>query len=133
MEYFLFLIFIVIIFYNVVNFIEKIILSVVEQDIVDFEYIVIDGGSIDGIVEVIRKYENVILYWVSEFDKGIFDVMNKVLLVVKGDWVIFMNSGDCFYNNYVFFEIVIYMKDEEIEFIYGDVNLFLGKWNFIFK
>ena len=133
MEYFLPLISIVTISYNAVNLIEKTILSVVEQDTADFEYIVIDGGSTDGTVEVIRKYENAISYWVSESDKGIFDAMNKALSVAKGDWVIFMNSGDCFYNNHVLSEIAIYMKDEETELIYGDVNLFSGKRNCIFK
>ena len=117
MEYFLPLISIVTISYNAVNLIEKTILSVVEQDTADFEYIVIDGGSTDGTVEVIRKYENAISYWVSESDKGIFDAMNKALSVAKGDWVIFMNSGDCFYNNHVLSEIAIYMKDEETELI----------------
>ena len=62
MEYFLPLISIVTISYNAVNLIEKTILSVVEQDTADFEYIVIDGGSTDGTVEVIRKYENAISY-----------------------------------------------------------------------
>ena len=57
--------------------------------------------------------------------------MNKALSVAKGDWVIFMNSGDCFYNNHVLSEIAIYMKDEETELIYGDVNLFSVNRNFM--
>lgn len=59
--------------------------------------------------------------------------MNKALLVAKGDWIIFMNSGDSFYNNHILSEIAIYMEDEKTELIYGDVNLFSGKRDFIFK
>lgn len=133
MEISLPLVSVVTISYNAVNLIEKTILSVVEQDAIDFEYIVIDGGSTDGTVDIIKKYQSQITYWVSESDKGIFDAMNKALSVAKGDWIIFMNSGDCFYNNHVLSEVAIYMEDEKTELIYGDVNLFSDKRDFIFK
>lgn len=73
--------------------------SVVNQAWRDFEYIVIDGGSTDGSVDVIKEYAGRIDYWVSEPDKGIYNAMNKGIDVAKGEYCIFMNSGDLFYSN----------------------------------
>jgi len=75
--------------------------SVVGQTVCDFEYIVIDGGSTDGSVDVIRKYADSIDYWVSEPDRGIYHAMNKGLRYASGDYCLFLNSGDCFYDNRV--------------------------------
>ena len=63
--------------YNAADTIEKTMLSVLNQTYHDIEYIIIDGGSTDGTVEIIRKYADRIAYWVSEPDKGIYDAMNK--------------------------------------------------------
>lgn len=84
--------------YNSILFIEKTILSVINQSYEDLEYIVVDGGSTDGTLDVIHKYSNRITKWISERDEGIYNAMNKALDIVTGDWVIFMNSGDCFYR-----------------------------------
>lgn len=65
--------------YNVVSTIESTILSVVNQTYRDIEYIIIDGGSNDGTVDIIKKYADRITYWISEPDKGIYDAMNKGL------------------------------------------------------
>ena len=75
---------------------QKTIESVISQTFIDYEYIIIDGGSTDGSVEVIKQYENKISYWVSEPDKGIYNAMNKGIRKAKGEYIIFMNSGDCF-------------------------------------
>lgn len=72
--------------------------SVVTQTYTDFEYIVIDGASTDESVAIIRRYENKIAYWVSEPDKGIYDAMNKGILQAHGEYCLFMNSGDVFYD-----------------------------------
>lgn len=84
--------------YNAVNEIEKTILSVLNQTYDNIEYIVIDGGSNDGSVDIIKKYADCIAYWVSEPDRGIYDAMNKGIRAAKGEWINFMNAGDRFEN-----------------------------------
>lgn len=76
----------------------KTIESVVNQTFRDFEYIIIDGGSTDGSVEVIKEYADRINHWVSEPDKGIYNAMNKGILKAHGEYLNFMNSGDCFFD-----------------------------------
>ncbi|GHT24682.1 glycosyl transferase [Bacteroidia bacterium] len=78
---------------------EKTIQSVVSQTFTDYEYIIIDGNSSDNSVEVIKQYADHISYWVSEPDAGIYNAMNKGIKQAKGDYVIFMNSADCFINS----------------------------------
>lgn len=87
--------------YNNKDGLRKTIQSVINQDFKNFEYIIIDGGSTDGSVEVIKEYADKIDYWVSEPDKGIYNAMNKGILQVHGEYLNFMNSGDLFYNNNV--------------------------------
>lgn len=84
--------------YNNSEGLRKTIESVVNQTWYDFEYIIIDGGSTDGGVEIIKEYASRIDYWVSEPDKGIYNALNKGLAVAKGEYCNFMNSGDCFYS-----------------------------------
>lgn len=81
---------------NDVAHIEQTMLSVLNQTYTNIEYIVIDGGSTDGTVDIIRKYVDRLAYWVSEPDGGIYPAMNKGLEHVTGEWVNFMNSGDTF-------------------------------------
>lgn len=83
--------------YNDAKGLERTIESVFFQTFHDFEFIVIDGGSTDGSVDVIKKNESHINYWISEHDGGIYQGMNKGLRQAKGDYVNFMNSGDCFH------------------------------------
>ena len=73
---------------------EKTILSVINQAFDDFEYIIIDGGSTDGSKDIIEKYQDKISYWVSEKDKGIYNAMNKGIVASRGEYLLFMNSGD---------------------------------------
>lgn len=87
--------------YNDAKGLEHTVKSVIGQSSCDFEFIVIDGGSTDGSVDVIRKYADRIDYWVSEPDGGIYPAMNKGVRSAKGDYCIFMNSGDCFYDDMV--------------------------------
>lgn len=90
----------------------KTIESVIAQTFEDFEYIVIDGGSTDGSVDIIKEYADRINYWVSEPDKGIYNAMNKGIVKTHGEYLNFMNSGDCFHNNKVLQEIMPYLDSD---------------------
>lgn len=85
--------------YNNRDGLKKTIESVVNQTYKDFEYIIIDGGSTDGSVEVLKEYSDKIDYWVSEPDKGIYNAMNKGIDIAKGEYSLFINSGDCIYDD----------------------------------
>lgn len=87
--------------YNNREGLRKTIESVIHQTFRDFEFIVIDGDSTDGSADVLKEYNKNITYWVSEPDHGIYQAMNKGIAKTKGDYLNFMNSGDCFYDNHV--------------------------------
>ena len=80
---------------------KKTLKSVSIQTSKDFEYIVIDGGSTDGSVEIIKQYQNCLTYWVTEPDTGIYQAMNKGILQAKGNYCQFLNSGDYLLTPYV--------------------------------
>jgi len=87
--------------YNNKDGLRNTIESTINQTCNDFEYIIIDGGSTDGSVDVIKESAERINYWISEKDRGIYHAMNKGVAQAHGDYCIFMNSGDCFYDNMV--------------------------------
>lgn len=118
--------------YNAVETIEKTILSVISQTYLNIEYIVIDGGSTDGTIDIINKYEDKITYWISESDKGIYDAMNKGIKLATGEWINFMNCGDSFYSNLTV-ENVFNQADSNSDIIYGDTNIILDIGEFIKK
>ncbi len=81
---------------------EKTIQSVVSQTYKDFEYVIIDGGSTDGSVDVIKRYaETRPINWLSETDKGIYNAMNKGIRKATGEYLHFLNSGDILFDNNV--------------------------------
>src|SRR5437588_7965155 len=84
--------------YNNARDIERTMLSVLNQTYPNIEYIIIDGLSTDGTLDIIKKYSDKISKLVSEKDEGIYDAMNKGLALATGDYVLFMNSGDEFYS-----------------------------------
>lgn len=86
--------------FNCINDIEATIQSVLSQDYPNIEYIIVDGASKDGTVDVIRKYENRISKFVSEPDKGLYDAMNKGIHMATGQWCAFMNAGDAYTDNH---------------------------------
>ena len=100
--------------YNDAKGLEKTIKSVVEQTYRDFEFIVIDGGSIDNSVDIIKRYSAHIDYWVSERDGGIYQGMNKGLFVAKGEYVNFMNGGDCYHAPDVLERVFSMKSDADI-------------------
>jgi hypothetical protein len=91
---FLPLITVITVVYNGAKHLEDTIKSVINQTYPNVEYIIIDGGSTDGTIDIIKKYEDYIDYWVSEPDKGIYDAMNKGLTLSQGLFFIHINSGD---------------------------------------
>ena len=84
--------------YNAAEFLEKTILSVLTQSYGNIEYIIVDGASKDGTLDIIRQYESGIAHWISEADTGLYDAMNKGLALSTGDYVWFINAGDCLYS-----------------------------------
>lgn len=95
----------------------KTIESVIHQTYRDFEFIVIDGGSTDGSVEVLKEYDAQIDYWVSEPDGGIYQGMNKGIKKATGEYLNFMNSGDCFFSSDILEKVSNY--NSNADFIVG--------------
>lgn len=108
--------------YNAVLTIEQTILSVLNQSYSNIEYVIIDGGSTDGTIDIIKKYADKIAYWVSETDKGIYDAMNKGIQKAKGEWINFMNAGDILYNSDVFAQVFGTAISMKTFFIYSNAT-----------
>lgn len=85
--------------------------SVVSQSFKDYEYIIIDGGSTDGSIDVIQQYAKSITSWISEKDKGIYNAMNKGITQAQGDYLVFMNAGDSFHSPNVLSSLSKYQED----------------------
>ena len=100
--------------------IEETILSVINQNYQNIEYIIIDGMSTDNTLNIIKKYEKRVSHCVSESDKGIYDAMNKGIQLATGDWVNFMNAGDYFFNNSIISLVVSEIIKQNFDIIYGD-------------
>lgn len=113
------LISIITVVYNAKDALQSTIKSILAQTNSNYEYIVIDGGSTDGTVDVIKEYKQYIAYWISEPDKGLYDAMNKALRVSKGKYIWFMNAGDLIYDNNVIENIAkLYTADTDV--FYGE-------------
>jgi glycosyltransferase involved in cell wall biosynthesis len=108
--------------YNNLEGLKRTVDSVVNQTWKEFEYIVIDGGSTDGSATYIEGQSINIDYCISEHDSGIYHAMNKGIKEATGDFLIFMNSGDVFYNETIIDSLVSQLKSTD-EIIYGDVLL----------
>jgi hypothetical protein len=96
---FLPLITVITVVYNGAKYLEDTIKSVINQTYPNVEYIIIDGGSTDGTIDIIKKYDDYIDYWVSEPDKGIYDAWNKGVTVTNGQFVSFLGSGDTYHKD----------------------------------
>ncbi len=104
--------------YNNRTGLQKTVDSVINQTCKDFEWIVIDGGSTDGGKELIEQYQDNITYWCSEPDRGIFNAMNKGVKYAKGDYCLFLNSGDRLHDNHVIEKVIPLLSDSD--FITGN-------------
>lgn len=119
--------------FNAASTLEKTILSVLDQTYPNIEYIIIDGGSTDGSVDIIKKYADQLAYWVSEPDNGIYDAMNKGKSYAQGDFLIFLGADDVFFSNEIISVITPLMNKQEI--YYGDSymtkirKIYWGKFN----
>lgn len=111
--------------FNAAKTLEKTIQSVINQTYNNIEYIIIDGASTDGTLDIIKKYKYRISYWKSEPDKGIYDAMNKGIKAATGEWINFMNAGDMFADKNVLKNIF-----ERDLYEYGVI---FGAWFLIYK
>lgn len=113
--------------YNNKNGLINTIKSVINQNYSNFEYILIDGGSSDGSVEIINQYGSSINFWISEPDKGIYNAMNKGVMHATGDYCIFMNSGDTFFDDNVLSSV--FSNQYNADIISGIAYVGNKKWN----
>jgi len=111
--------------FNGAERLESTIRSVLSQRYADVQHIIIDGGSTDGTLDILHKYDNSIDYWVSEADKGVYDAFNKACRLVTGEWTIFLGAGDLFYDDDVLTSMSEVVRDviSETEIVYGKVSL----------
>jgi glycosyltransferase involved in cell wall biosynthesis len=99
---------------------EKTVCSVISQQNIKFEYIVVDGGSNDGSVDIIKEYGHNLAAWLSEPDKGPYDAMNKGIRLATGEWIIFLNAGDVFFDRESLSGMSRFLSNTNIDAIYGD-------------
>lgn len=120
--------------YNAVDEIEETITSVLKQTYSNLEYIVVDGASKDGTVELIQKYSDSISHWISEPDKGIYDAMNKAIDMATGDWILFMNAGDYFYSENAVSDMFTPQSDyTAYDVVYGDAEFRLKTFSYVIE
>ena len=111
---------------NDAGHIEQTILSVISQTDIEIEYIIVDGGSKDGTLELIGKYKDKISLLISEPDRGVYDAMNKGIQYSTGDFVCFLNSGDVLLNPSILSKIKLEELKEKNAIIYGNVIVAYG-------
>jgi len=114
--------------YNSAAYLQDCIDSVVKQGYLDIEHIVVDGGSTDGTLAIIKKYDNHIAKWISEKDNGMYDAINKGIAMATGDIVGILNSDDMLASNDVVRAIVDSFNDHQLDAVYGDL-VYVSKSN----
>ncbi|HEX8545965.1 MAG TPA: glycosyltransferase family 2 protein, partial [Cytophagaceae bacterium] len=110
--------------FNSEKYIEGTLKSVISQTFKNFEIVIIDGGSTDQTLDIISSYRSKVHYLISEPDNGIYDAMNKGITVAKGEYLLFLNSGDQLNNDRVLEVIFSSLGAEDV--IYGETNLIDG-------
>ena len=110
--------------YNSAKTLERTLRSVAYQDYRDIEHIVIDGGSVDGSADILAAYHTKIAHLVSEPDYGIYDAMNKGLVLARGDVICFLNADDHYASTTVLSQVARIMQTRELDALMGDVGYF---------
>lgn len=113
--------------YNSSSTIAQTISSVLAQDYPNIEYIIVDGDSNDGTVDIIKSYENQIDKFISEKDDGIYEAMNKGIEMASGEIIGILNSDDLYYENTTISNVVHEMNEKHVDIIYGDLVYFRTK------
>lgn len=111
------LISIITVIFNSKNSLEQTIKSVINQSYEHVEYIIIDGGSTDGTLDIIKQYEKNLAYWISESDRGIYDAMNKGITVAKGKIIGILNSGDLYNQDALKKVAKLYDNNQQNEYL----------------
>lgn len=106
---------------NVVNYIGSTIKSVLSQSYPHIEYIIIDGGSIDGTAEIIRNYAASLAYWQSKPDRGIAHAFNEGLAHATGQWILYLGADDFFLGSSVVEKMVPHLRNKECDVVYGRI------------
>jgi len=112
--------------FNSVHTIEDCIKSIQSQTYRNIEHIIIDGSSKDGTIDIIKKYEGEIAYWISEPDRGIYDALNKGIRMAKGDIIGILHSDDLYTNDHVVATVVNCFLQNEVDSCYGDL-VYMGR------
>lgn len=116
------LISIITVVFNGEKYLEQAILSVAQQTYKNIEYIIIDGGSKDKSTEIIKNHEDVIDFWISEKDRGIYNAMNKGIKLSRGDFIGFVNSDDYLYKDTIL-KLANAIKNDSIDYSVGPVDI----------
>ena len=125
------LITIITVVFNGEEYLEKTILSVLNQTYDNIEYVIVDGGSTDGTLGIISKYEDSIYYWISEPDGGIGDAMNKGIFHSSGVLIQHLHAGDKLMSNYTVSQIVASYCNEDWRWCFGNQQLIDSEENFV--
>ncbi len=104
------------------KFLQQSINSVLNQSYKNYELIIIDGKSTDGTVEILKKNNSKIDFWISEKDKGIYDAMNKGIKISRGSLISILNSDDIYYKNALKLATNYFNRKQNIDFLFGSVN-----------
>ena len=118
--------------YQAGKVLEDTIQSVIFQTYKNVEYIIVDGGSMDNTLDIVKKYQDRISIVVSEPDKGLYDAMNKGIRLATGDYVCFLNAGDELHENETLQRMVHTLKNQELpDVIYGETAIVDGEGHFL--